>query len=90
MNLGKRIVCAAIRNKDGHVITGARHYDKVMVAQIKAVAEEGMWSVAEQGFIDNHGDFHCRVEAWKIAEEKGQIIRRVGNDKPVLYSENLY
>jgi hypothetical protein len=61
-----------------------------MVCQIKAAGEDSLWSDAEQGFIDQRGNFVDRKTAWNIAEANGQIIRRVGNDQPVLYSENLY
>lgn len=44
----------------------------------------------EQGFIDQHGNFYSREEAWKIAQANGQIIRRVGGDEGRLFSENLY
>ena len=48
---------------------------------------------SEQGFIDSWGVFYNRQDAWKIAEENNQIIRRVGGDTKdggTLYSENLY
>lgn len=47
----------------------------------------------EEGFIDQHGNFHTRQQAWKIAEANGQIIHRCGGDTAnggTLYSENLY
>lgn len=50
-------------------------------------------SAHEQGFIDQHGAFMSRREAWEVAEAAGQIIRRVGGDEAdggTLYSENLY
>jgi hypothetical protein len=46
-----------------------------------------------QGFIDRHGKWLTREEAWVIAEAAGQIIREVGGDKingGRLFSENLY
>lgn len=51
-------------------------------------AEEGV-----QGFVGNRGQFLTREEAWKVALDAGQIIRRVGDDDRnggTLYSENLY
>jgi hypothetical protein len=47
-------------------------------------------SAWEQGFIDQHGVFMTREEAWIVAEAACQIIRRVGGDGARLYSENLY
>lgn len=87
----RRIVCAANR-KHGRIVTGARHCDKVMRAQI--IAAEGLdwWKGGdvEQGFIDQFGDFLTREEAHVIAKEQGQIRRRCGGDEHRLYSENLY
>ena len=47
----------------------------------------------EEGFVDQHGRFYDRREAYKIAAANGQIRRRVGGDATdggTLYSENLY
>lgn len=47
----------------------------------------------EQGFVDHHGIYLDRQEAWKVAEAAGQIVRRVGGDTVkggTPYSENLY
>lgn len=46
-----------------------------------------------QGFLTSKYRFVDRIEAWKIAVEQNQIVRRVGNDTEdggTLYSENLY
>lgn len=85
----RRVVCAACRHADGAIICGARHFDRVMRMQMG----ESDWRAAEQGFIDQHGTFMSREEAWKAATEAGQILRRVGGDDAnggTLYSENLY
>lgn len=83
------IVCAAIQ-KEGRIITGARHYDKIMHQQIAASEGKDFWKAkAEQGFIDQFGDFIDRREAWKIAEKQNQIKRKVSSPG-ILYSENLY
>ena len=86
----RRIVCAAIRTAGGFIICSARHFDNLMHMQIaKSVAtwERGI----EQGFIDQRGEFLNRSDAWVVACEAKQIIRRVGGDhKGVLFSENLY
>ncbi|CAB3784431.1 hypothetical protein [Pararobbsia alpina] len=83
-----RIVCAANRKRfTGEVVLGIRHWDAFM----RGLETEG--DPVDQGFIDNRGTFFSRVEAWKVAEAAGQIIRRVGGDDTAggtLYSENLY
>jgi len=84
----RRIVCAAIKSIDGHIICGARHYDPLMRAAIKTSTVD--WKKADQGFVDQRGEYLTREEAWPIAEAAGQIIRRVGGDGERLYSENLY
>lgn len=60
------------------------HTDQVLT-KVKA------WQGAEEGFIDQHGAFYTREEAWKIAYEMGQIdaqelLWQPGN----LHSEHLY
>ncbi|MEX3914863.1 hypothetical protein AB4Y43_01265 [Paraburkholderia sp. BR10872] len=83
-----RIVCAANRKRfTGEVVLGIRHWDAFM----HKLDTEG--DPVEQGFITNRGEFVDRHTAWCIAEEAGQIIRRVGGDEAnggTLYSENLY
>jgi hypothetical protein len=80
------IVCAAMR-RNGLIICGARHFDSIMRATIKAMGTDHRgW---EQGFIDNKGAFLTRAEAWKIAIREGQIRRETGV-KNKLFSENLY
>jgi hypothetical protein len=91
---GRRVVCAAIKLPDVDTpIIGPRHYDAVMHDTIILEPPELIeaWRhEAEQGFIDQHGHFLTREEAWSIAEAAGQIIRRVIGDGQRLYSENLY
>ena len=86
----RRIVCAAIRNEAGCIICSARHFDHLMNMQVaKSMAS---WDgKVEQGFIDQRGEFLSRTDAWKVAWEAKQVRRRVGGDeKCVLYSENIY
>lgn len=85
----RRVVCAAIRDESGNIVCGPRHYDHLMHKQIAAFPK-GSWNLAEQGFVDQHGDWLTREEAWEIAEAAGQIVRRCGGDGKELYSENLY
>jgi len=86
----QRVVCAAIRNSEGKIICGARHYDGIMHSQI--IADGGNWITADQGFIDQFGTYLTRQEAYLIAKENGQIIRDHENADhgQELYSENLY
>ena len=80
--LPPRIVCAALRYGDRLVI-GVRHFDQFMQPH----RGEGR---PEQGFIDQHGRFYDRAEAFTVAMENGQIVRRCGGDEGCLFSENLY
>jgi len=82
------IVCAACK-KDDTIIAGARHFDKVMRSQMKQM--DIKWTTAEQGFIDQFGEFLTREEAMKVVKENGQPfdIERNGGDD-VLFSEGLY
>lgn len=93
-----RIVCAAVLySVDGKpfIVAGPRHFDHVMHPVIELLVEtvnpDGLRPV--QGFIDQHGEFYNRKNAWPIAERNGQIVKRVGGDGPDqhgLFSENLY
>ena len=86
-----RIVCAAIRNADGDIICGPRHFDGTMHRQITLSGAD--WTRAEQGFVDQRGNFFNRMQAFVIAFDAGQIRRSVGGDTAnggTLYSENLY
>ena len=84
----RRVVCAAIRNEVYDVICSPRHWDSLMRAQVSCAI--GAWSKAEQGFVDQYGEWLTREEAWDVAEAAGQIIRRVGGDGGRLFNENLY
>ena len=87
----RRIVCAANKFPDGTMILGVRHWDPIMREQARRIGySEKSNGVCEQGFLDNHQSFVTREEAWVIANEAGQIIRRCGGDEGCLYSENLY
>jgi hypothetical protein len=91
----RRVVCAALRvDSDGLlIITGARHYDMVMVGQMSRMTLHNINSVrsAEQGFIDQYGVFMDRSEAFLVATEAGQILAKSGNpDSTELFSEDIY
>ena len=89
------------------VIAGARHCDGVMNPirklllpeihnrEFGVVAEgDGLPSnfiSEEQGFIDQHGTFYTREQAFVVATENKQIVRSGSwNNSHRLYSENLY
>lgn len=84
----RRIVCAAMRSIGGSIICSPRHWDIIA----RNIAEHTIvyWPEAEQGFVDQHGEFLTREQAWLVALEAGQILHRVGGDEGCLYSENLY
>lgn len=93
----RHVVCSAIRAADGDVLLGIRHYSADMRAQI-AVRRDG-WKFEhrhdeDQGFVDQHGVFMSREEAFRVAADHGQIRYLdkcgVGLDGPKLYSEGLY
>ena len=88
--VNRRVVCAALLNKDGRIVCGPRHFDQTMMVQIKDRPGVDSWRDADQGFIDQRGVYLTREEAWEIAERENQILRRVGSDVPCLFSENLY
>lgn len=93
----RRVVCAAIRAADGDVLLGIRHYDRSMHAQIHARSDGKKFSHRhdpDQGFVDQHGKYMTREEAYQVAAEAGQIAYPdrcgAGLDGPKLYSEGLY
>jgi len=92
-----RIVCAANKHKDCDImLIGARHWDKLMREQWKELQKLVFYRALDsfdfiQGFIDNMGDFHTREEAFKIATEANQILKKTGGkDSTQLFSEDLY
>ena len=82
------VVCAANR-KDGVIFCGARHCDAVMRKQAEAAGIK--LTSAEQGFINQFGEFLTREEAIKVVKESGQPfdIKRNNGDS-CLFSEGLY
>lgn len=95
------IVCAANRHHDtGLIVCGARHYDSVMRRVINSLTPDRLLDrlrpsvrTWDQGFIDQHGQWYTRTEAWVIAQANGQVKRRVGGDTAdggTLYSESIY
>jgi hypothetical protein len=97
MTFQRRIVCAAIRAADGAVLLGVRHYSRDMHDQIEARRDGAKFTHRhdpDQGFVDQHGQYLTREEAYAVAKEAGQIVRPgacgEGLDGPKLYSEGLY
>jgi hypothetical protein len=103
MNTSLRIVASACKVEGLETIfVGVRHWDSLMRSQIFGLEETSLEKTQKnhdiQGFVTNKGKFVTREEAWIIADNAGQIIRRVGGDMiqrdglciGVLYSENLW
>lgn len=93
----RRVVCAAIRAADGAVLLGIRHYSRDMHLQIEERTDGAKFvrrHDEDQGFVDQYGAFMSRHEAYRVAEQAGQIVYpdRCGKDLdgPKLYSEGLY
>ena len=93
----RRAVCAAIRAADGSLLLGIRHYSPDMHAQIDARRDGAKFMHRmdeDQGFVDQHGVFMSREEAYEVAHWAGQISDRKacgnGLNGPKLYSEGLY
>lgn len=88
MIVKQRVVCAAIKNTDGDIICGPRHFDIIMRLQIMNSKKD--WIIPEQGFVDQFGKFLNRKEAYIVAKSAEQIIRPTGGDEGKLFSENIY
>lgn len=94
----ERIVCAANKYGDNFVLAGVRHACPTMRTVIVALDDRHCYPEEEfgeeiQGFLTSKHRFLNRQEAWKLAVEQNQIVRRVGGDTSkggTLYSENLY
>lgn len=92
-----RVVCAAIRAADGDLLLGIRHYSADMHYQIQNRRDGEKFKHRhdeDQGFVDQFGNFMTREQAYRLAEQNGQIIRPEacgqGLNGPKLYSEGLY
>ena len=88
----RRVACAAIRMKDGTVITGARHYSPDMRRLMRRIyGGDDYWKHAdEQGFVDNRGEYLNREQAFILARESGQCPHLPGDGVACLFSEDLY
>ena len=85
----QRVVCAALRNGD-RIICGPRHFDSIMRQQVAASEGIEFWRRADQGFVNQYGEFLGREEARMVALDNNQVANRCGGDQTQLYSENLY
>lgn len=87
----KYIVCAAIKDCNGTIVCGARHFDMIMQSLIGKLESFNLNNV-EQGFIDQFGIFYNREDALKIATDAGQVNTRRIKTNPIdeLFSEDLY
>lgn len=93
----RRVVCAAIRARNGEVLLGIRHYSKDMHRQISMRMDGANFHDLhdpDQGFVDQHGVYMTREEAYEVAKASGQLRYPEacgrGLDGPKLYSEGLY
>ncbi len=89
----RRIVCAANRYKTvlGTILLlGPRHWDEIMRLQYHQTQCVVPYNLFEQGFLDNFGKWHNRVDALVIARRQNQIYRELNYEPTELFSEMLY
>jgi hypothetical protein len=93
--LPERVVCAA--NKyGGFIVLGLRHNDEFMQDAVKALGigqfdKNAIFHPNAQGFLTNRKRWVSRAEAYEIANNQEQIVRKTGGiDSKVLYSEDVY
>jgi len=85
------VVCAACKLEDGLILCGARHWDMIMIRQAQAMGSIKHAPRAEQGFIDQFGDFLTREEAMQVVKASGQDFSITNNGGDIaLFSEGLY
>jgi len=95
------VVCAACMY-EGIIVTGARHWDKVMRTQYDMSTRAAFWdqwncvpAMGEyaQGFINQFGDFLTRKEAMQVVLANTQSLRTPReklDPNGILFSEDLY
>lgn len=89
VNEERRIVCAACRWPDGHVILGIRHFSPDMRLSAHKQGYDTI-DCREQGFVDQWGNYLTRQEAYVIAERQNQYKPWDPATPGTLYSEDLY
>jgi len=88
----RRVVSAANLMADGTIVMGIRHCCPQMILQAKMMGYSADdLAISGQGFVDNYNNYISRLEAFKIALRKGQLLEphQQGTLKN-LYSEDLY
>jgi hypothetical protein len=88
---------------DGLIVPGIRHYSPEMRIILERLYGSNYHEhVKHTGFVNQMGEFMSRKDAWKLADENGQIRRATGfeqdidprpagiGDEGILFSENLY
>ena len=88
----RRVVTAACRNPvTGKIFIGIRHYCPLMRQAIEDSGEI-LGVNADQGFVDQWGNFLTRDEAWYIVSvnEEAHSLRYPLDEYETLYSENLH
>lgn len=95
----RKVVCAANKYGEGPdalVVCAPRHHGPRMNHTLEKLREDKLFEFevagrAVQGFVDQHGIFMDRREAWKVAEAAKQIVRCPPNQwNGELFSEWLY
>ena len=93
----RRVVCAAIRGRNGMLMLGIRHYSRDMAEQMYRRVDGHNFELRldeDQGFVDQHGVWMDREEAYRVAKASGQPLDESkcgrGINGPRLYSEALY
>ena len=93
----RRVVCAAIRGSNGRLLLGVRHYSQDMIDQMNARIDIHAFVHRmddDQGFVDQHGVYMTRAEAFRVAKNANQIVNykacTTHDGERHLYSEGLY
>lgn len=90
----RRVVCAAVKLRNGVVVCGVRHFDELMRMAIDEMGKpDKLLPGAEQGFVDNRYQFLSRAEAWHLALDAKQIDIESPSYRGIrgsLFSEDLY
>lgn len=93
VNNTRVIVCAAIMYKNGKILVGPRHNDRLMSQQFKnfkLIEDDG---IGKEGFLDQMGVFYDREQAYEIALKNNQIKHSYEAAHVLeghLYTEHLY
>ncbi len=94
--LPRFVASPANMTDDGTIFLGIRHFCPLMNRAIDDYADAHGRSKKtitigmKQGFVDQHGTFMDRKEAYKVAVARCQIRRSIGYDTTTLYSEHLH